>query len=249
MVELHRAQARLWSAEVISVCRRHGQDVQLSELYNRLESKPRKYSEMMDILREYEDDPVSRQRAKSLVADGVHFLNRAEPMLRERRRNVWWTTWYLERYLRAIAMSVWATIFDAGTPVPFLGLEFAPAANESLADRLLRDAVRLVSYDVYRMATLIEAYASCAKALQVRLLKDNSLKASNCLSGRLRKMENNLEDAIRNTNRVEQQRDSAWTILPERRAGRVDERITKYVKSVTNRYTRMVENGLVTNLH
>ena len=55
--------------------------------------------------------------------DALRYLDRAEPLLRERRRNVWWTTWYFERRMRAISLLLWASVNEKGTPIPFLGLE------------------------------------------------------------------------------------------------------------------------------
>ena len=105
MVELHRAQARLWSAEDIIVCTRKHQEnhkelklSQLCNLFETFETEPPQRSTMLNRLKELKDCPGSRHKSKALVADAVHFLNRAEPMLRERRRNVWLAMWYFEGY-------------------------------------------------------------------------------------------------------------------------------------------------------
>jgi hypothetical protein len=66
-----------------------------------------------------------------------------EPILQERRRNVWWTTWSFERYLRLISMSVWTSVFEKETPIPFLGLESAASGAAGIADELLDDALRI----------------------------------------------------------------------------------------------------------
>jgi hypothetical protein len=97
----------------------------------------------------------------------MRFLGRAEPVLRERRRNVNWVTWFLERRLRAIALRTWTAVFEEESPFPFLGVEAAWGTDTS-ADSLLRDAVRMIRVDGYRLATIIDAYTSCAKALQIR---------------------------------------------------------------------------------
>ncbi len=112
------------------------------------------------------------RKAKALVQDANRFLVRAEDDLLERRRNVWWTTWFMHRKLMAIGMSVWATILETGTPIPFLGLEAAPRASSTAADVLLDDSCRMIRVDAYRLARVVESYADCAKALHFRLLLD-----------------------------------------------------------------------------
>jgi hypothetical protein len=58
------------------------------------------------------------------------------------------------------------------TPIPFLGLE---SAASGAADALLDDALRMISADSCRLATIIDAYASCAQGLQMRRrLEDRS---------------------------------------------------------------------------
>lgn len=110
--------------------------------------------------------------ALALVEDALTYLERAESLLLARRRNVWWTTWFLQRRLRAIALCVWASIFETGTPIPFVGVEAALPTASTIADSIVEHAVRMIRVDAYRLATIVEAYADCARAFYTRLLLD-----------------------------------------------------------------------------
>lgn len=249
MVELHRAEARLRAAEAVPIpaptgllsfsamcrdleVRRPDQNRQLQRDQIREEflGKEGTTSSVPDAL----SVPAALRKAKSLVTDGVRFLNRAEPVLRERRRNVWWITWFFERQLRLIAMSVWASVFEIGTPIPFLGLEAAMARSDSLADRLLDDAMRMISVDAYRLATIVDAYGSCAKSLQIRLLLDNRRVK---LDFRLESMCEKLRQALDELDEAEKRRDEPLPPVPVLRdKDKMDEQITKeYLPAVRDR--------------
>ena len=171
------------------------------------------------------------RRAKSLVTDSMRFLNRAEPVLRDRRRNVWWTTWFFERRLRAVAMSVWASVFEINTPIPFLGLEAAMRTTDTIADTLLEDAIRMIRVDAYRLATIVDAYASCAKALQTRLILD---KQTARLPKRQESMHQALIKALKALEDVEKRRNhldsKEW-----KTDGCMDKNVELYVKAVWRR--------------
>ncbi len=109
------------------------------------------------------------RRARSLVQDAFSYLNRADRILSLRRRNVGWMTWFFQRKLSAIAMSVWATVLEKGTPIPFLGLEAAPRGCPTIADRILSDSQRMIRIDAYRLATILDAYIGCVKGFFMRL--------------------------------------------------------------------------------
>jgi hypothetical protein len=177
------------------------------------------------------------RRAKSLVTDSMRFLNRAEPVLRARRRNVWWTTWFFERRLRAIALSVWASVFEVDTPIPFLGLEAAMRKTNTVADSLLEDAIRMIRVDAYRLATIVDAYAACAKALQTRLILD---KKSVRLKERQRWMHQALVNALEALDEVEARRNhldsDEWYT-----DGRMDDNVELYVKAVRERVGLITE--------
>jgi hypothetical protein len=145
---------------------------------------------------------VALRDIKARATDALRYLDRAEPILRERRRNVWWTTWYFERRLRAISMILWASIVDDNEPIPFIGLEAAMRLSDSEPDVLLMDTLRMVRADSYRMAMVTLSYASCARALQIRLriekekARRNSVRRSAVqLPERLQTMRANLDKA------------------------------------------------------
>jgi hypothetical protein len=133
------------------------------------------------------------RRVRASLADALRSLSTAEQILVNRRRNVWWTTWFFQRKMQAIAMSVWASSFETKSPIPFLGLEFAPRKTPTEADILLVDSLRMIRVDAYRLATIIDEYRSVAVALHVRLLLDIS---SIRLPERQRRMHNDLTGAI-----------------------------------------------------
>src|SRR5579872_6559534 len=252
IVELHRAEARLHAAEKAGHLGEKWKC--FAEMCQELEKlPPGNWKRLYDCLHPYLDRDPDREdqrnihaalrRARSLVADGLRFLDRAEPVLRVRRRNVAWTTWFFERRLRLIAMSVWASIFDeSGTPIPFLGLEAAPARNPSLADSILEDSVRMISVDAYRLATIIHAYASSAKALQIRLQGDDDLSAALCF--RQQRMRNNLLHARKELQDAIQRRNDpnfGGRSIPERY--RMDNDVLQYINKVDER-AKDIFNGL-----
>lgn len=146
--------------------------------------------------------PDLRSRLREITSratDALRFLDRAEPMLRERRRNVAWTTSYFELRLRAISYLLWASLVQEKTPIPYLGLEAAMRRTETEPDQLLNDAVRMIRVDSYRLAMVILAYASCARALEIRLALDQSAVR---LPERLAQMRDNLDHAVRQLEEV-----------------------------------------------
>lgn len=250
MIELHRADARLRHAEAV-------------QIYEDVENTPMSFAKMCRVLEleEYRDrqshqneslrdkflgerrqweDCVNKtlRRAKSLVADSMRFLNRAEPVLRARRRNVWWTTWFFERRLRAIAMSVWASVFEIDTPIPFLGLEAAMRKTDTVADTILKDAIRMIRVDAYRLATIVDAYASCAKALQARMILDSS---SIILEQRQGDMQAELNAALKALEDVNERRNSLLADKWEK-DGRMDDNVQTYVDVVQERTSRIARN-------
>lgn len=208
LIELHRAEARLREAAGMSVILRNGRPMSFTILCRQL-GKVRLRSlwheqgkSLRNEYRSVSDGPVLTQ-INALARDAMRFLDRAEPVLRERRRNVWWTTWFFERKLRAIAMRIWATVFEKNTPIPYVGLEASMRKSETIADVLLTDAIRMIRVDVYRLATIIDAYASSAKALQVRLLLDSQAER---LPYRRELMMTKLRDACEELERVRKRR-------------------------------------------
>jgi hypothetical protein len=204
LVELHRGDARLRQAEGFII----GKDDKGNDRTFRSGCDGWESAAVRDGVRPDEDADTMKniRRVQALLKDSLRFLNRAEPVLLERRRNVWWTTWFFERKLRAIALSVWATVLDAGTPVPFLGAEAALPSEDTVADRLLDDAIRMIRVDSYRLVTILDAYASSAKALQARIEFDRENPPAG-LDIRQRRMFEKLVNGMDEAKRVKRLRD------------------------------------------
>ena len=134
----------------------------------------------------------SGRRLRSEVTDAVEFLERSEIILRDRRRNVWWTTWYFERKLRAIAFSVLISCGAVGSRIPYLGLEDAMRLSKTEPQELLETAQRMIRVDSYRMATIVESYFGCILALIIRLSLGDAPKLPRRLIGMLRDLERGL---------------------------------------------------------
>jgi hypothetical protein len=193
LVELHRAEVRLneaFRSKVVKVVPDSGPEILFGQLVTQTSHLMRENLTLRtlqgdnlrrelfakigqrdrELGRRQAEDPF--QNVKAVVRDAVRFLDRAESLLANRRRNVGWTTWYFQRRLEAIALSLWASVLDEGAPVPFLGLSAAPTGSQTVADDALHQSLRIIRLDTYRLATIIEAYGSCALALHVRLLCD-----------------------------------------------------------------------------
>jgi hypothetical protein len=240
MIELYRADARLHHAESVLIYEGpENPSMSFAEMCRTLELAQLNSSRGEDLLGHFltsdrklkAEVAEALRRAKSLVIDSMRFLNRAEPVLRDRRRNVWWTTWFFERRLRAVALSVWASVFESDTPIPFLGLEAAMRKTDTIADTLLEDAIRMIRVDAYRLATIVDAYASCTKALQTRLILDTKTVR---LKERQLWMYKNLIDALKALVEVKERRNSldseTW-----KTHGCMDTHIELYVQVVQQR--------------
>lgn len=200
--------------------------------------------------RSFPSGPLKVEAAKNLrkvqvsVQVALRFLARAEQDLLSHRRHLWWTTRYASRKLSAIAMSVWATILENGTPIPFLGLEAAPRGTLTAADTLLADSLRMIRIDAYRLATIVEGYAACATALHYRLMLDNGTPR---LVDRQRHMREQLHDAIDSLRKILKRRQE-WKSHPAHKgqseiSGNMDEMAQTYVQNVLNG-CELVEHAL-----
>ncbi|MBL8069415.1 MAG: SIR2 family protein [Armatimonadetes bacterium] len=110
-----------------------------------------------------------RQDVLSYAFDALRFLDRARPDLIERRRNVWWSSIYFEKRLRAMNLVLWATVDDGTTAaIPFFGFESVPQDGETEFEAVIKNATRMIRVDSYRLATIVSAYSGCLKALCVR---------------------------------------------------------------------------------
>jgi hypothetical protein len=221
LVELQRAEVRLQEAGMKKLPGEIGRDREALQFqvwaYDQLRADEIGEGRIDDpeypfaaatILRELRRDQSSVvnetiRRVSARAQDALRFLDRAEPLLLERRRNAWWTTWYFERRLRAISLLLWASITESDTPIPFLKLEAAMRKTDTVADVLLEDSFRMIRVDVYRLAMILLEYASCARALQVRLALDPSTVR---LPERLQRMETLLEAGLERLDEVETRR-------------------------------------------
>lgn len=145
---LARAEARLR----VSDHRRLDSELGLVDLYRAEISLRRASSEM----------EANTAGALGFVHDSIRFLDRAEPVLRSRRRNVWWTTWFLERRMQTVVLSLEVFRRQGGVgAIPFLGLEACSRMSPTVPEICLLDCMRMVRYDSYRLATAVDAFRSC----------------------------------------------------------------------------------------
>ncbi|HYP08120.1 MAG TPA: hypothetical protein VER03_17945 [Bryobacteraceae bacterium] len=261
LVDLHRAEARLQEATAAPIRCTGGTPIPFGVLCRRLEEErpfrlrarerglprpdPGNIKERKVFRESYvpgdEEGKMKLfddlRRARSLVGDAIRFLGRAEPELRERRRNVWWTTWFFERKLQAIALSIWASSFEKDTPIPFLGLEAAMRKTVTVADVLFEDASRMIRVDSYRLAAVLDSYASCAKALQIRQMLDPE---GDRLFLRQERMQNELTKGIERLSAVHANRMNPQRFMSNK-SGEVDARVNRYVELVIARCKRRAE--------
>jgi hypothetical protein len=206
IIELHRAEVRLTQANDTEIRWFDGRTVPFRELhlcFQKAALDNSKWRGKGNALRhsiagQNADRVIPLRTARSLVQDGFSYLDRADRTLSIRRRNVGWTTWFFQRKLSAIAMSLWATVLERGTPIPFLGLEAAPRQCPTVADRILGDAQRMIRIDAYRLATIVEAYLRCIKGFFMRIYLE---RPSDTLADRQADMVHRLETA---TSRLEE---------------------------------------------
>ena len=166
------------------------------------------------------------------MGDALRFLTRVEPLLLERRRNVWWTTWYFERELRAVAIAIWLSIFDRAQPIPHLGFEAAPWNVDTLAAKAIDSAYHMTRADSYRFATIVDAYTSCTKAPQVRLY----LGELELYRSRQAAMHERLSKALRQLEHiVELRAGGSQKPIPEDSKADVSGQIREYIAEVVTR--------------
>jgi hypothetical protein len=261
VIELYRAEVRMWQAAKTSLGTAGNQTAAIplnfGEIWRHNKFQPKAEHCLLwqtagrDWKREHFGEESDKRRsdfadglrkAKALVQDAMRFLTRAEDDLLRRRRSVWWTTWFIHRKLRAIGMSVWATVVEEGTPIPFLGLEAATRTSETAADVLLHDACRMIRVDAYRLARVVEDYAMCAIGLHFRLMFDEDAVR---LPERQNKMYENLKWSVEQLKEAEKRRKdwlkSAWptaqqvhserdVVKRRKESGNMESEVSKYIK-------------------
>ena len=220
MIELHRADAKLREAAQTRI------NGETFAAWHFAQTADRKRVKSVDVTR----------RIKAVLKDAMGYLDRAEPVLRERRRNVWWTGWFFERKMRAMAFAISASELESSpVPLPFLGLESAPAGNPTQPDQILRNTMRMVRVDAYRLATVLESYASCALGLSNyraahktgRELENRQLD----MKVTLRRGREQLQEVLR---RRPGKREAAERGIEEKYF-RMDEPVSEYVDAVIGR--------------
>jgi hypothetical protein len=236
LLEMHRAEVKLNEADQVLIgnpgAERTFRDVQRTCAASPSNVDWRAGGE--EIRKQFlaEPDLPGFAHAKSLVEDAMRFLARAEAILLERRQNVWWTSWLFERWLRAIAMAVWATLPERNTPIPFLGLEAAPRKTMTKADALFEDSQRMIRLDAYRLGTIVEAYRSCANALRIRLMLDAESEEAIPLPERQGRMYKNLCEAVQRLQEVSNARKSANKTTNLEASSAMDNGVQQYITEV-----------------
>lgn len=187
-----------------------------------------------------EETQISFRKVRSLLQDALRFLDRAESLLTKRRRNVAWTTWYFHRRMQVIAGLIWASIIEKGSPIPFLGPEAAPIDCKSQADQLLEDSFRMIRQDPYRLATIVDEYASCAAALHVRLLLDPMVGRMPNRQGKMRKA---LKIGLERLIVMHELRKTVVTNDADHhlRNSEIDNKVSDYVEAVVDRTNTLLK--------
>ena len=197
--QLHNCVFEAWTYD-----RLRGESIMIAESWGNRSANASQIAILEDLatLAKKPGNPVFRhlREVAARAKDALRFLDRAEPILRQRRRNVWWTLWYFERRMRAISYILWSTVTETNAPIPFLGLEASMRMTESEPDQILDNAIRMTRVDTYRLAMVMLNYASCARALQLRLVLD---KDAVRLPERLKSMRKKLEiDGLTQLNKI-----------------------------------------------
>lgn len=194
------------------------------------------------------DRELPLRRVRSLVQDACSYLNRADQILSLRRRHVGWMTWFFQRKLSAIAMSVWTTVLERGTPIPFLGLEAAPRGCPTVADRILGDAQRMIRIDAYRLATILDAYIGCIKGFFMRIYleipNDTMAERQEDMIKRLEAATSRLQETIgeRKKNDLSNRLPSDTEVAQRKQQDdSLDVRIQRYVEQTLDRAGQVVK--------
>ena len=249
LIDLYRGEARLRLAESQLIALKDAScPISLADVCRQLEQwqplrfERKSHDELHKAFPWLAARPTNLGHMEALVGDALRFFTRAEPVLRERRRNVWWTTWFFERKLRAIALSVWLSVFDTKAPIPFLGREAAAQGLDTAADALLDIGTRMIRVDACRLATIVEAYMSCVQALQIRVLADAVLCDSQLYADRRQRMAGNLRDALSDLRKVIRARTSSVAVPNEDAA--MDAEIPGLVSAIHDRCDEVARRHL-----
>lgn len=244
VLELHRAEVMIYKAG----CIRLGGDKDKYCFKDYVAKWLHQYRDPVDYLHcEPEKDP-SLHSVLATLYDTMRFLDRAQPMLRNFRRNVWWNSWLIERRLRVIGQLVLVSASTSGEAIPYLGLEASCRKAMTEADDLLQEALRLVRVDSYRLACIVEAYGLCLLALQFKLDKDQT---SVRLPDRVHRMTVRLQDGLRVLHNVHHRRKDAVVSRANEKDEvghgdmELDPRTIEYIKQVMNHTAKILDRFVV----
>ena len=104
--------------------------------------------------------PRELSSSLSYIDDGLQALVRAELLLNQERKNVWWTTWFFELKLKLIELKMFACVSDPEIEIPVVSMAHTPRGMRSELDRLLLDSMRLSRLDIFRQARILDSYSS-----------------------------------------------------------------------------------------
>ncbi|MCA0360992.1 MAG: SIR2 family protein [Armatimonadetes bacterium] len=143
-------------------------------------------------------------RLRSLCADAQRHLDRAAPLLQERRRSVLWSGVYLERRMRTMALSLWADPTKELAELPWISPGAALPLADTEIERCLIMASKIIRIDGYRFATILEAYIDAYIFLEKRI--SQTTETTEWASDRLERMRQVGMDALDQLTRIRQDR-------------------------------------------
>lgn len=180
VIELHRAEVFTQQA-VFEPFKTEEEMTELGRFRNdvlRAEEKigiwPDKIHEICQTHAEFSEQLLSSQ---SYIDDGLHTLARAERLLNQERKNVWWTTWSYELKLKLIELKLFACVLDASIELPYVSLAHTPRGMKSELDRTLIDSIRLSKLDIFRQARVLDTYSSSMVCTLIRWECEPGLRA------------------------------------------------------------------------
>lgn len=167
--------------------------------------------------------PVSTTEVRSLILDAIekdakqeswgavrgylarawNHLQHVEQALLARRRNVWWMTWAFQRRMKLISAEIYCRLGVQGSALPVVGIESMPAGYQTAVEQLLKNSLRMVRHDSYRLATIVDAYAAIALGYFVAMLLDRQIER---IPHRQQQMCESLIDAISELERIHAER-------------------------------------------
>jgi hypothetical protein len=174
--------------------------------------------------------PEDLDQTLRLLYDADYALIRAERILVESRKNIWWATWFFELRMQLIELQLLAHVADDWRePIPVLGSEAAPIvsagdewekrigkiygyertrlAGATAADELLGQTLRLAYRDPFRLARVAESYVNCFILFRIRLARPDFPRSNRVhLEPRRRSMQEACQEVYERLEELFQQR-------------------------------------------